>query len=86
MRGGRFGTGMNTFMSVHQQTLEADYAARARQRARATENAMRLAAPSDALGNGRLASLHDVKASGLFNNDGIFLGGLDGRLKKFHHC
>jgi hypothetical protein len=44
MRGGRFGTGMNTFMSVHQQTLEADYATHARQRARATENAMRLAA------------------------------------------
>jgi type IV secretion system protein VirD4 len=80
MRGGRFGTGMNTFMSVHRQTLEADYASHARQRARATENAMRLAAPSDALGNGKLASLHDVKASGLFNNDGIFLGGLEGRL------
>ena len=56
MRGGRFGTGMNTFMSVHRQTLEADYAAHARQRARATENAMRLAAPSDALGNGKLAA------------------------------
>lgn len=80
MRGGRFGTGMNTFMSVHRQTLEADHAARARERAHAMENAMRHAAPSQALGNGRLASLHDVKASGLFNNDGIFLGGLDGRL------
>jgi type IV secretion system protein VirD4 len=80
MRGGRFGTGMNTFMSVHRQTLEADYAANARQRAHATQEAMRHAAPSDALGNGRLASLSDVKASGLFNNDGIFLGGLDGRL------
>lgn len=80
MRGGRFGTGMNTFMSVHRQTLEADHAARAREHARATQEAMRHAAPSDALGNGRLATLHDVKASGLFNNDGIFLGGLDGRL------
>ncbi len=30
--------------------------------------------------NGRLANLSDVKASGLFNDDGIFLGGLDGRL------
>lgn len=80
MRGGRFGTGMNTFMSVHRQTLEADHAARARERARAMEDAMRHAAPSQALGNGRLATLHDVKASGLFNNDGIFLGGLDGRL------
>ncbi len=80
MRGGRFGTGMNTFMSVHRQTLEADHTARARERAHAMENAMRNAAPSQALGNGRLATLHDVKASDLFNNDGIFLGGLNGRL------
>jgi len=83
VRGGRFGTGMNTFMSVHRQTLEADHAARARQRARDMQQAMRDAAPSNALGNGRLASLHDVNASGLFNNDGIFLGGLDGRLLFF---
>ena len=41
MRGGRFGTGMNMFMSVHRQTLEADHAARARERARAMEDAMR---------------------------------------------
>ena len=80
MRGGRFGTGMNMFMSVHRQTLEADHAARARERARAMEEAMRRATPSDALGHGRLATLADVDASGLFNNDGIFLGGLDGRL------
>ena len=39
MRGGRFGTGMNTFMSVHRQTLEADHAERARMRAHAMENA-----------------------------------------------
>ncbi|MEK6637726.1 MAG: type IV secretory system conjugative DNA transfer family protein [Pseudomonadota bacterium] len=67
-------------MSVHRQTLEADHAARARERARAMEEAMRRATPSDALGHGRLATLADVDASGLFNNDGIFLGGLDGRL------
>ena len=41
---------------------------------------MRRATPSDALGHGRLATLGDVQASGLFGNDGIFLGGLDGRL------
>ena len=80
MRGGRFGTGMNFFMSVHRQTLEADHAARSRERARAMEDAMRRATPSDALGHGRLATLGDVQASGLFGNDGIFLGGLDGRL------
>lgn len=80
MRGGRFGTGMNFFMSVHRQTLEADHAARARERARAMEDAMRRATPSDALGHGRLATLGDVNASGLFGDDGIFLGGLDGRL------
>lgn len=80
MRGGRFGTGMNFFMSVHRQTLEADHAARARERARAMEDAMRRATPSDALGHGRLATLRDVDASGLFGNDGIFLGGLNGRL------
>ena len=60
MRGGRFGTGMNFFMSVHRQTLEADHAARARERARAMEDAMRRATPSDALGHGRLATLGDV--------------------------
>lgn len=80
MRGGRFGTGMNFFMSVHRQTLEADHAARARERARAMEDAMRRATPSDALGHGRLATLRDVNASGLFGDDGIFLGGLNGRL------
>jgi type IV secretion system protein VirD4 len=71
---------MNFFMSVHRQTLEADHAARSRERARAMEDAMRRATPSDALGHGRLATLGDVQASGLFGNDGIFLGGLDGRL------
>ena len=80
MRGGRFGTGMNFFMSVHRQTLEADHAARSRERARAMEDAMRRATPSGALGDGRLATIGDVNASGLFDNDGIFLGGLDGRL------
>ena len=83
MRGGRFGPGMNMFMSVHRQTLEADHAARARSRARAMEDAMRRATPSDALGHGRLATLGDVQASGLFGDDGIFLGGLDGRLLQF---
>ncbi|TXG84285.1 MAG: hypothetical protein E6R12_05080 [Sphingomonadales bacterium] len=83
MRGGRFGTGMNFFMSVHRQTLEADHAARARERARVMEDAMRRATPSGALGDGRLATLRDTHASGLFDDDGIFLGGLDGRILFF---
>ena len=82
--GGRFGSGMNLFMNVHRQTLEADHAARARQRARAMEDAMRRATPSHDLGNSRLADSDDIAASGLFGNDGIFLGGLNGRLLFFN--
>jgi type IV secretion system protein VirD4 len=84
MRGGRFGTGMNMFMSVHRQTLEADHAARARLRAYDMQRAMRNAEPSDDLGNARLADNDDIEASGLFGNDGIFLGGLNGRLLFFN--
>ena len=83
MRGGRFGTGMNFFMSVHRQTIEEDEKSRARRDARVMANAMRNATPSGALGDGRIATLHDVRASGLFGDDGIFLGGLDGRLLQF---
>lgn len=80
MRGGRFGTGMNFFMSVHRHTLEEDEKARARRDAHAMRVRMQQAKPSGLLGDGRLSHWADVRASGLFADDGIFLGGLDGRL------
>ena len=83
MRGKRFGTAMNLFMAVHRQTVEEDEKARARHDARVMKEAMRRATPSGALGDGKLATLRDTHASGLFDDDGIFLGGLDGRLLQF---
>ena len=84
MRGGRFGSSVSTFMNVHRQSMEADHAARARSRASSMEQAMRTAKPSGALGDGRLANLKDIEASGAFGANGLFLGGLNGRLLFFN--
>jgi type IV secretion system protein VirD4 len=80
MRGGRFGSGMNLFMQVHRSTLEQDHAASARARADAVALEMARARPTGALGNGRLANVHDIASSGLFGDNGLFLGAHQGRL------
>jgi type IV secretion system protein VirD4 len=80
MRGGRFGSGMNLFMQMHRSTVEQDHAALARARADAMAREMARARPTGALGNGRLAQAHDITSSGLFGNNGLFLGAHQGRL------
>ncbi len=80
MRGGNFYKGMEGFMALHRQTLEADYAEQARRRAYETEKRMREATPSGRYGSGRLAALADVERENLLDPNGLFLGGLDGRL------
>lgn len=80
MQGGNFYKGMQGFMALHRQTLEADYAEQARRRASETERRMHEAKPSTRYGAGRLARLQDVEQAGLLDPNGLFLGGLDGRL------
>jgi type IV secretion system protein VirD4 len=72
--------GMQGFMALHQRTLEADHAARARRRAEEIDAAMRNARPSGLLGDGRLADLQDVQAAGLLDAGGLFLGAFSRRL------
>lgn len=75
--------GMQGFMSLHQRTVEADHAARARDRAERMEETMRYARPSGLLGDGRLADLRDVAEAGLLDATGLFLGAYQGRLLFF---
>lgn len=72
--------GMQGFMALHRQTLEADYAEGSRRRAADTERRIRDARASGRLGNGRLADTEDIKAAGLLKPNGLFLGGHKGSL------
>lgn len=56
----------------------------ARQRAAWQEYVMAMAAPSGQLGDGRLANLDDLKAVGLFEAGGLFLGAQGGRMLFFN--
>lgn len=67
-------------MALHRSTLEADYTERARRRAYETERRMSEAKASTRYGGGRLAQLQDVERAGMLDTNGLFLGGLDGRL------
>lgn len=72
--------GMQGFMALHRQTLEADFAERSRREAERTRLEIASARASGVLGNGRLATMRDAQASDLFNPSGLFLGALDKRL------
>lgn len=71
------------FSALHRQTVEADHAMRARGRAAALEAEMLRARPSGRLGNGRLATLDDVRGAGLIGVGGLFLGAMNGQLLHF---
>ncbi|OCC22358.1 hypothetical protein MB02_17135 [Croceicoccus estronivorus] len=67
-------------------TREMDRAQReeeARERAAWQQYLMTIAAPSGQLGDGRLASLDDLKAAGLLETSGLFLGAQQGRMLFF---
>ena len=67
-------------------TRELDRAEReeeARQRAAWQQYLMAIAAPSGQLGDGRLANLDDLKAAGLLEAGGLFLGALHGKMLFF---
>jgi type IV secretion system protein VirD4 len=80
MGGGHFMKGMQGFMALHRQTLEADYAEASRLEAARMERRIETARASGRLGNGRLADIADLERRGHFKTDGIFLGGFQGRL------
>lgn len=83
MRGSRFMGLVQGFSALHRQTVEADHALLARERAAELEAAMLRARPSGRLGNGRLANMDDVRAAGLIGVGGLFLGAMDGQLLHF---
>lgn len=76
--------GMQSLMALHRQTAEADYMARARDRARDMEAAIERARPTGLLGDGRLADLSDVRRAGLLDARGLFIGAFGGRLLFFN--
>ena len=77
---GRIGSGLGLMMNIHRQTMEADYAARARDAALMMEHRMRHARPSGQLGDSRLADSEDAARVDLFNPSGLLLGAHKGRL------
>lgn len=72
--------GMQGFMALHRQTLEADFAERSRREAAEMERRIEMARASGRLGDGRLAKMDDLEQGGYFEADGIFLGAFRGRL------
>lgn len=72
--------GMQGFMALHRQTLEADFAERSRREAADMERRIEMARASGRLGDGRLADMADLERAGHFNANGIFLGAFEGRL------
>ncbi len=72
--------GMQGFMALHRQTLEADFAERSRREAAEMERRIEMARASGRLGDGRLANMADLEHAGHFNANGIFLGAFEGRL------
>jgi type IV secretion system protein VirD4 len=78
--GARFTSTMNTMMSIHRQTMEADHAARARANAARVDHQMKHARPSGALGDSRLADQNDINRAGLADPRGLFLGAHEGRM------
>lgn len=77
---GRIGSGLGLMMNIHRQTMEADYAARARDHAARMDHQMKHARPSGALGDSRLADQNDINRAGLDDPRGLFLGAHKGRL------
>ena len=71
---------MQGVSALHRQTQEAGYARQARENARMTALAMAAARPTGRLGDGRLGDLTDAEAAGLLDSEGLYLGGLDGRM------
>ena len=80
MRGGRFSSAVNLFQNVHRQSMESDFAARARANAARTEWNMKHAKPSGELGDSRLADENDIKDAGLYDPRGLFIGAHKGRM------
>ena len=77
---GRIGSGLGLMMNIHRQTMEADYAARARDHAARMDHQMKHARPSGALGDSRLADQNDINRAGLDDPRGLFLGAHKGHL------
>lgn len=69
--------------ALHRQSQEAGYARHARENARHTASAMAAARPTGRLGDGRVGNLADAEAAGLLNPEGLFIGGLEGRMLFF---
>lgn len=80
MQSNRFVQAMQSFTALHQRTLEADFAYRARLHAQETQEAMHHAQASPVLGDGRLADLGDIEKAGLLDGSGIVIGSVSGRL------
>jgi type IV secretion system protein VirD4 len=78
--GGRIGAGLNLFQNFHRQSMEADFAARARANAARTQWQMMNAKPSGQLGDSKLADGEDAGRAGLHDPRGLFLGAHLGRM------
>lgn len=78
--GGGIGAGFNLFQNLHRQSMEADFAARARANAARTQWQMMNAKPSGQLGDSKLADGDDINRAGLNDPRGLFLGAHLGRM------
>jgi type IV secretion system protein VirD4 len=78
--GGRIGSGFNLFLNLHRQSMEADFAGRARANAARTQWQMMNAEPSGQLGDSKLADGDDINRAGLHDPRGLFLGAHLGRM------
>ena len=84
MRRDRLHAGWSFMSGLHRQSMEADFAARARAQAARTQWAMMNAQPSGQLGDSRLADAGDAHRAGLYDPRGLFLGAHAGRLLFFN--
>lgn len=80
MAGARLTQGIQGFLALHRQTLDADFAESSRREAEHIRREIEVAQASGILGNGRLANQADASAADLFNPKGLFLGALNKRL------
>jgi type IV secretion system protein VirD4 len=78
--GGRIGSGFNLFLNLHRQSMDADFAGRARANAARTQWQMMNAKPSGQLGDSKLADGDDINRAGLNDPRGLFLGAHLGRM------
>lgn len=80
MRRSRLHSDLSLLGQLHRQSMEGDYAARARAHAARMQWEMAHARPSGQLGDARLADGDDLTRAGLYDPRGLFVGAHAGRM------